>query len=359
MSVAVETRSRTETVSETEKVIAPYIVRTPLTRYSPHGLGGNELWVKDEGLQRARTFKARGAIALMHALRESGVSSAVTASAGNAGAGYAYAARQLGMQVEVVVPHGTHESRIDNIERMGGASVKVVEAGQIVDESVRFAKTRAAEQGIMYAPPFDNETLIAGQGTMTFEALRQRPSANRIFVPVGGGSALAGALLAAEEAGSDATVVGVQFAGNQSMSRSVQAGEVIQIEAIDTLCEGSSVRAVGAHTLRVALGSLHRLELMSVSPEEIGEELSYQDRWAQELTTVYGRDAFMEFPETTGVLAIAGARSYAKRHPELRGETWLAMMTGANSDPTRVDAALEAYYSSLAQSFTAPTRTVR
>jgi threonine dehydratase len=359
MSVIAEARQETETVANAFQTIAPYVRRTPLTPYSQHDMGGNELWVKDEGLQHARTFKSRGAIALMHALREEGKTKAITASAGNAGAGYAYAAQRLGMYVEVVVPHGTPESKIENIRHMGGAAVKVLVSGSIVDESVDFAMNRAMSEGLVYAPPFNHQTLIAGQGTMTLEALRQRPDTDRIFVPVGGGSALAGALLAAKETGSHAKVVGVQFGQNQSMLQSVLAGEVAQIEAVDTLCEGSSVRSVGALTLRVVLENLDRLELMSVGAEEIGEELSHQDRWRQELAPVYGSSAFQDFPETTGVLAIAGARAYSRRHPELRGESWTAMMTGANSDPTKVDAAIDKYYRSLRQTFGSSTRIVR
>jgi threonine dehydratase len=359
MSVIAEARQETETVANAFQTIAPYVRRTPLTPYSQHDMGGNELWVKDEGRQYARTFKSRGAIALMHALREEGKTKAITASAGNAGAGYAYAAQRLGMYVEVVVPHGTPESKIDNISRMGGAAVKVLVSGSIVDESVDFAMNRALNEGLVYAPPFDHQTLIAGQGTMTLEALRQQPETDRVFVPVGGGSALAGALLAAKEAGSHTKVVGVQFGQNQSMLQSVLAGEVTQIEAVDTLCEGSSVKSVGELTLRVVLENLDRLELMSVGPVEIGEELSHQDRWCQELEPVYGQSAFLDFPETTGVLAIAGARAYGRRHPELRGESWTAMMTGANSDAAKVDYAIEQYNRSRPQSFNARIQTAR
>jgi threonine dehydratase len=359
MSVSVETRTRAESVSEVFERIAPYILETPLDAYGWHGLNGNELFVKDEGRQHARTFKSRGAVALMHALRETGVTRTVTASAGNAGAGYAYAARRLGMHVDVVVPYGTPISKLENIKRMGGSAVSILESGLIVDESVSTAQEMADESDLVYAPPFNHPILAAGQGTMTAEALRQLPVADRLFVPVGGGSALAGALLATAEAQSRAKVVAVQFSDNRSMEQSVRAGELVTLDSVDTLCEGSSVRSTGRHILDIVMNNLEQLEFMTVSTEQVGRALSQEDRWRQELQPIYGQAAHMDFPETTGILAVAGAQVYAEGHPNLRGEKWIAMMTGANSDPGKVDEAIDTYHRSLARNYGARTNVVR
>ena len=335
-------RVTTLTVEEAQRLIAPHVLDTPLTLYDVVG-HHNELWTKDEGTQRTGSFKLRGALVLASVLKSEGHDKVVTASAGNHAAGVAASARILDMRAKIYVPESTPEAKRANIRRIGGSAVELVVAGQDFDESAEMAYAESERHDLPYLPPFDHPLVAAGQGTVAREVLEALPHADRLFVPVGGGGLLAGTLQAVEEMGLDTNVVGVQFSRNQSLEKSLKAGELVTIDSPDSLCEGASVRTTGQHSLERALRHSDRLEFITVDTADIGRELLHQDIYRQALAPALGSLAFENFPETTGVLASAGARKYASEYPQVGGEQWVSLVSGSNADPGREAIAMAAW----------------
>lgn len=228
--------------------IGPAIYESPLV-YSEtlSGLTGNSIYLKLENLQMTGSFKERGALNsilnLTEAQRKRGV---VAASAGNHGQAVAYHAVRRGIRAEIWMPRHTPLIKLMATRAYGA---EVVLHGGNYDEAYLGAKQRSEESGATFLHAFDDEMVIAGQGTLGLEIMRQNPEIDVIVTPVGGGGLAAGIGCAAKSLKPEVEIVGVQTARLPSMRAALDQGAPVTLDARSTLADGIAVRRTGDLTL--------------------------------------------------------------------------------------------------------------
>jgi len=252
-------------VREARIRIAPHIIRTPLVS-SPtiSSLCGYEVYLKLETMQKAGSFKVRGAMNRILTCRdEVGEKGVVAASAGNHAQGVAVAARLAGVPATVVMPVWASVSK-QAAARYYGA--EVILSGASLEESIGHAQVLAGT-GMTYIPAFDDPGVIAGQGTIGLEILEDLPGTDLILVPVGGGGLVAGIAVAAKGIDPGVRVWGIQAAACPSATEAVRAGRPVLVEAAPTLADGIRVRRVGDLAFPVIRDLVE--EIVLVEEEEI------------------------------------------------------------------------------------------
>jgi threonine dehydratase len=227
---------------------------------------GREVLLKREDQTPVFSFKLRGAynrLARLHdAERRAGV---VAASAGNHAQGVAYAARRLGVAARIVMPRTTPSIKVEAVRRLG-AAIELV--GDDYAAAAAHAADLARATGMISVPPFDDLDVIAGQGTIGLELLRQAPrDLAAIYLPVGGGGLAAGVASVVKAIRPSVRVVGVQPDDADAMRRSLATGERVVLDHVGTFADGVAVRQVGVHTL--ALCRAHLDGCLTVTLDEI------------------------------------------------------------------------------------------
>ena len=222
-------------------------------------------WVKLENLQRTGSFKERGAANLLLQLapeeRRRGV---IAASAGNHGLGIAYHAAALGIPAVIVMPEWAPLVKVTAVRRHGA---EVILFGGSFDEAYDQACQVSAARNLVLTHPFDDERIIAGQGTVALEVLEQRPDLEAIVVPVGGGGLVSGIGVAVKAQRPEVRIIGVQTEALPSMRRALGAGRPVRLDPASTIADGIAVREVRERTL--ALTKAHVDDLVTVSEEEL------------------------------------------------------------------------------------------
>ena len=219
--------------------VAGLVRKTPL-EYSPQFSRdlGAEVHFKLENLQHTGSFKLRGAanrlMTLTAAQRDAGC---VAASSGNHGAAVAYAMQKLNTRGVIFVPEQTSPAKVDAIRSYGGT---VEYFGTDGLDTEQHARRFAAENGMNYVSPYNDEHVVAGQGTCGIEMRQQLPSADVIFVAVGGGGLVSGVASVLKATNPDVRVYGCQPAASAVMARSVQAGEILDLASEPTLSDGTA-----------------------------------------------------------------------------------------------------------------------
>jgi len=271
---------------------------------------GGEIWLKLENLQVTGSFKVRGAINRLSAMsdgeRERGV---VAASAGNHAQAVAWAARKLGMRATLFMPQEAPLAKIAAVHEYGG-QVELVEG--MLDEAFSAAKAHAEEGGGTFVHAFDDEQVIAGQGTVGLELLRQVPAIARVVVPIGGGGLISGIGLALRERAPDASVVGVQ-----SEAVAPYAG-VEPGERPSTICDGIAVKKPGELTRPLVEELVD--EIVTVSDDETAQAM------------VHLLERSKQVVEGAGAVGIA-ALLHGKLKPAEEGAT-VVVLSGGNVDAT-------------------------
>jgi threonine dehydratase len=231
---------------------------------------GAAVYLKLENFQRTGSFKIRGAInriaTLSAAEREAGV---VTASAGNHAQGVALAATRAGVDSTIVMPKHAPISKVKATRRYGG---RVVLHGVDYEEAQTRAHEIEAAEDRTYVHAFDDEAVMAGQGTIGLEILDQQPEVETVVVPIGGGGLIAGIATAIKTQRPDVRIIGVQAEGASSVVESLQKGEIHTRESVDTVADGIATRSVGERTFEVIQERVD--EVVTVSDEEIALALT-------------------------------------------------------------------------------------
>ncbi len=224
--------------------------RTPLSgSHAFSELTGADVHLKLENTQRTGAFKIRGATNRIETLSpEQRAAGVVTASAGNHAQGVALAATRAGVQATIVMPEHAAVSKVKATEHYGA---EVVLHGADYAEAASHAHRLETEGGLTYVHAFDDEAVMAGQGTLGLEIVEDRPDVDTVVVPIGGGGLIAGVATAVKGADPDVRVVGVQAAGADSAARSLEAGEIVELDAVDTIADGLAARRVGEQTFEV------------------------------------------------------------------------------------------------------------
>ena len=273
---------------------------------------GATVLLKREDLQPVFSFKVRGAYNKISQLSEAAKArGVVTASAGNHAQGVALAATRLGIEAHIVMGENTPSIKTNAVRSFGG---KVILHGDSYDEAAVHAASLAKEHGYTYVHPFDDEDVIAGQGTIGMEILRQHTSSlDLIYVPVGGGGLISGIGAYVKYLRPGTKIIGVECDGSDAMRQALAAGKRISLKAdeLDQFADGTAIRQVGKKTFELA--NLVVDEVITVSIDEICAAI---------------KDIFEDtrvIAEPAGALAVAGAKNHIKR-----GQTAAALVTGAN-----------------------------
>ncbi|HEY3326120.1 MAG TPA: threonine ammonia-lyase, biosynthetic [Novimethylophilus sp.] len=281
---------------------------------------GNRLLLKREDMQPVFSFKIRGAYNKMAHLtpaqRKRGV---ICASAGNHAQGVALSAQKLGCRAVIVMPTTTPQIKVDAVARRGG---EVVLAGDSYDEASAHAAMLEKRDKLTYVHPFDDPYVIAGQGTIGMEILRQHPDPiHAVFCSIGGGGLISGIAAYIKRLRPEVKIIGVETTDADAMNRSLNAGKRIQLDQVGLFADGTAVKLVGEETFRLCQEYVD--EMVLVDTDAICAAI---------------KDVFEDtrsILEPSGALAIAGAKEYAKRH-KLKDKTLVAVASGANTNFDRL-----------------------
>jgi threonine dehydratase len=293
------------------KRIRPYLAPTPLYAYPAlNQATGLDLWVKHENHQPIGVFKVRGGINLAAQLSQGEREQAViTASTGNHGQSVAYAARLFGVRAIICVPEGANPVKTESIRALGA---EVVHVGRDFDDARVHAEAQAAERGYRYVHSGNEPHLIAGVATETLEILEERPDVDVLFVPVGGGSAAAGACVVASACKPSLRVIGVQSEAAPAAWRSWKEGRLVE-DRMETFAEGLATRTAFALPQRILRQRLD--DFLLVSDGDI--------RRAQALLI----DKTRNLVEAAGAAALAGALQLGRK---LKGARVAVVCSGGN-----------------------------
>jgi threonine dehydratase len=282
---------------------------------------GNQVWFKREDLQPVFSFKIRGAynkIAQLSPITaQRGV---ICASAGNHAQGVALGARTRGIPAVIVMPVSTPEIKVRAVADLGG---EIVLHGEDYDQAYEHAVELARERGLVFVHPFDDPDVIAGQGTVAMEILRQKhgDEIDAIFVPVGGGGLIAGIAAYAKALYPRIKIIGVEPEESAGMYESLREGKRVTLARVGTFADGVAVRRVGEETFRLA--KLYVDEIVLVGTDQICAAI---------------QDIFEDtrsIAEPSGALAVAGIKKYVGREG-CTDRRFVAINCGANMNFDRL-----------------------
>ena len=280
----------------------------------------NKLLLKREDMQSVFSFKLRGAYNKMAKLPPDVLAQGViTASAGNHAQGVALSARQLGTQAIIVMPVTTPQVKVDAVRSRGG---EVVLSGDTYDDACAYARQLEAEKGLTFIHPFDDPDVIAGQGTIGMEILRQyQQPIHAIFVAIGGGGLISGIAAYVKRLRPEIKIIGVEPMDADAMSQSLKAGRRVRLSHVGLFADGVAVRLVGEETFRLCQQYVDDIILVDTDD-----------------TCAAIKDVFEDtrsILEPAGALAIAGAKAYVERE-QIQGQTLIAIACGANMNFDRL-----------------------
>ncbi len=259
-----------ETIEAAAKRIHGSIFLSPFVRSETFSqLTGNSIFFKLENLQMTGAFKERGALNKILLLtaeeRRRGV---IAASAGNHAQAVAYHATQRGIAAQICMPLTTP---LVKVSATRGYGAEVILAGANYDEACEEAVRRSREHGLTFIHPFDDEAVIAGQGTLGIEMLEQAADLDAVVIPVGGGGLIAGLACAVKEKRPKIRVIGVQSSKLPSMKAAMEQNKLVTLPANKTIADGIAVRCAGAVTFPLVRKYVD--EIVTVDDEEIANAI--------------------------------------------------------------------------------------
>jgi threonine dehydratase len=281
---------------------------------------GNQVLLKREDQQSVFSFKLRGAYNKMaHLDAEALARGVICASAGNHAQGVAMSAKRLGCKATIVMPVTTPRLKIDAVKTLGG---EVVLLGESYSDAFVHAKTLEAERGLTFVHPFDDPDVIAGQGTIGMEILRQHPGPiDAVFVAIGGGGLVSGVAAYIKSVRPEIKIIGVQMNDSDAMARSVAAGRRVQLADVGLFADGTAVKLVGEETFRLA--------------RKLVDEFCIVDTDA---VCAAIKDVFQDtrsILEPAGAMGVAAIKQYVQER-QLKGRTFVAITCGANMNFDRL-----------------------
>ena len=280
----------------------------------------NEVLFKREDLQPVFSFKLRGAYNKIAQLnkdeRQRGV---ICASAGNHAQGVALSSHKLGIEATIVMPRTTPEIKVKAVEQLGG---QVVLFGDSYSDASVHATELCEKTGKVFIHPYDDPQVIAGQGTIAEEMLRQTPAdLDAVFVPIGGGGLIAGMALYLKKHSPDTKIIGVEPVDSAAMHDSIKAGERITLDQVGIFADGVAVKTVGKHTFDLVQRYVD--DILLVDTDEICAAIKdiYEDN--------------RSIVEPAGALAVAGMKKYVQQSGA-HGQILAAINSGANMNFDRM-----------------------
>jgi threonine dehydratase len=280
----------------------------------------NRVYLKREDLQPVFSFKLRGAYNKIASLTEAQMAKGViAASAGNHAQGVALASKKLGIKALIVMPKTTPEIKVRSVKSRGA---KIVLHGDSYDEAYTHAMELAQEKGLTFIHPYDDPDVIAGQGTVAMEILRQHNGdIHAIFVPVGGGGLIAGISAYIKFVRPEIKVIAVEPDDADCLNQAMIAGERVELEQVGLFADGVAVKKIGEETFRIARQYVD--QVITVSTDEI----------CAAIKDIF--DDTRSVAEPAGALAVAGLKKYVEQQG-IRFETLIAIDSGANMNFDRL-----------------------
>ncbi len=274
----------------------------------------NRILLKREDLQPVFSFKLRGAYnKIVHLSDEQKKRGVVAASAGNHAQGVALAGATLGVKTHIVMPTTTPEIKVDAVRNLGGNAILV---GESYDEAYAHALALKESQGLTLVHPFDDPYVIAGQGTIALELIRQfQEPPDAVFIPVGGGGLIAGVSSFIKALYPEVKIIGVEPEDAPTLHAALAAGERVILPEVGLFADGVAVRQIGKETFRIAKETVD--EVILVKTDEICAAI--KDIFEDTRTMM----------EPAGALSVAGVKKYVARE-KATGETYACITSGAN-----------------------------
>lgn len=306
-----------ELLRDARCVLSPVINLTPMIPAKGF-VPDCRFYLKADCLQKTGAFKLRGAYYKLSTLTDEEKARGVIAcSAGNHAQGVAFAARDMGIPATICIPAGAPLSKIE-ATRSYGANVVLVPG--VYDDAHAEAVRLRDEQGLTFIHPFDDERVMAGQGTIGLEIAEQLPDVDAVLVPIGGGGLIAGVASALRQLKPACRIIGVQAAGAASMADSLRAGHILTLPEVHTVADGIQVKTPGEKTFAICREAVD--EVVTVGEAEI----------ASAILTVLERQKLMV--DGAGAVGVAAAM-YGEL--DLRGKTVCALLSGGNLDVTMLE----------------------
>jgi threonine dehydratase len=280
----------------------------------------NTVLLKREDQQPVFSFKLRGAYNKMAHLSPAQLKKGVIcASAGNHAQGVALGAQKLGTQATIVMPVTTPQVKVDAVRQLGG---EVVLVGDSYSDAYQHALVLQKKRSLTFIHPFDDPDVIAGQGTIAMEILRQHQGRlDAVFVAIGGGGLVSGVANYIKAVRPEIRVIGVQMNDSNAMIQSVAAKKRVTLTDVGLFSDGTAVKLVGEETFRIARGLVD--EFIEVDTDAVCAAI---------------KDVFQDtrsIVEPSGALAVAAIKNYVERH-KTKGETYAAILCGANMNFDRL-----------------------
>ncbi len=281
---------------------------------------GNTVLLKREDAQSVFSFKLRGAYnKMVHLPPELLRAGVIAASAGNHAQGVALAAKKLGTTAMIVMPVTTPQVKVDAVRSLGGS---VILHGDGYDDACAYARQLEADKGLTFIHPFDDPDVIAGQGTIGMEILRQHQQPiHAIFVAIGGGGLISGVAAYIKRLRPEIRVIGVEPVDSDAMNQSLRKGDRVRLDQVGLFADGVAVRQVGEETFRLCQQFVDEVILVTTDD-----------------TCAAIKDVFEDtrsILEPAGALAIAGIKAYVEREG-VQGESLVAIACGANMNFDRL-----------------------
>ncbi|MBC2250056.1 threonine ammonia-lyase [Listeria sp. FSL L7-0123] len=314
-----------EDVEKAYDVLKPVVKHTPLEYdfYLSEKYHCN-VYLKREDLQRVRSFKLRGAFYAISRLSaeqlEKGV---VCASAGNHAQGVAYTCKRITVPATIFMPTTTPQQKVSQVKFFGGSNVEVVLIGDTFDASATAAKEFAAEHGQNFIPPFDDPDIIAGQGSLAVEMVKDlnkaHEQADYVFAGIGGGGLISGVATYLKAKSPITKIIGVEPAGAPSMTEALRQNQVVTLDKIDKFVDGAAVKEVGSLTFQHAKVLVD--EVTTVSEGAV----------CSTILDMYTKQAIVAEP--AGALSVAALETYRE---EIKDKTVVCIVSGGNNDINRM-----------------------
>ena len=286
-------------------------------------VSGTQAFLKLDNLQMTGAYKERGALNKLLTLGEAErARGLIAASAGNHAQAVAYHAGRLGIAATIVMPETTPIMKVANTR---GHGARVVLSGANYDEAYSEARRLEREEGLTFVHPFDDELVIAGQGTLGLEVVEQVPGLDAVLVPVGGGGLVSGVAVAVKALAPHVKVIGVEAEALACMQTAVEAGELVTLDAASTLADGIAVKRAGEITFEHVQALVD--DIVTVTEEEIASAILYL--LEKEKTVAEG----------AGAVSVAALMHH--KLPRLEGKRVCSVISGGNIDVNVVARVIE------------------
>lgn len=272
---------------------------------------GNKVYLKPENMQVTGAYKLRGAYYKISTLSEEERGKGlITASAGNHAQGVAYAAKAFGAKAVIVMPTTTP---LIKVERTKSYGAEVVLYGNVYDEACDYAYKLAEEHGYTFIHPFDDPAVATGQGTIAMEIIKELPLVDYILAPIGGGGLITGVSTLVKLLNPNIKVIGVEPAGANCMQASLKEGEVVTLDGVNTIADGTAVKRPGDHIFPYIQKNVD--EIITVEDSEL--IVAFLDMVENHKMIV----------ENSGILTVA-----ALKHLKFTGKKVVSILSGGNMD---------------------------